>query len=61
MARKSQRSEVFNKRKPIRNESRFVLNITVFSKPKTILSEIHLLSTPDSKRGKVFGKVSVTF
>lgn len=32
----------------------------MFSKPKTILSERHLLSTPDSKRGKVFGKVSIT-
>ena len=44
--------EVFNKQKRIRNESRFVFNIThypVFSKLKTSLSEIHLLLTPNRK------------
>ena len=42
------------------NENKFILNITyhsVFSKLKTVLSEIHFLSTPDREHGKIFDKV----
>lgn len=47
--RPESRSDVLNKQKRIRKKSRFVFNITypVFSKLKTILSEIHLLLTAD--------------
>ena len=56
-ARKFSRSEVLNKQKRVGNKNRFVFNITyhpVFSKLKNILSEIHLLLTPDREHGKVF-------
>ena len=49
-ARKFSRSEVLNKQKRMGNKSRIVFNITyhpVFSKLKNVLSEIHLLLTPD--------------
>ena len=44
------------------NKSRIVFNITyhaVFLKLKKVLSEIHLLSTPDREHGKVFEKVPI--
>ena len=44
------------------NKSRIVFNITyhpVFSKLKNVLSEIHLLLTPDREHGKVFEKVPI--
>ena len=45
-----------------RNKSRFVFNITnhpVLSKLKNILSEIHLLLTPDREHGKIFEKIPI--
>ena len=44
------------------NKSKIVFNITyhaVFLKLKKVLSEIHLLSTPDREHGKVFEKVPI--
>ena len=44
------------------NKSRIAFNITyhpVFSKLKNVLSEIHLLLTPDREHGKVFEKVPI--
>ena len=44
------------------NKSRVIFNITyhpVFSKLKNLLSEIHLLLTPDREHGKVFEKVPI--
>ena len=44
------------------NKSRIVFNINyhpVFSKLKNVLSEIHLLLTPDREHGKVFVKVPI--
>ena len=44
------------------NKSRIVFNITyhpVFSKLQNVLSEIHLLLTPDREHGKVFEKVPI--
>ena len=61
-ARKFSRSEVLNKQKRMGNKSRIVFNITyhpVFSKLKNVLSEIHLLSTPDREHRKVFEKVPI--
>ena len=61
-ARKFSRSEVLNKRKRVGNNSRFVFNITyhpVLSKLKNVLSEIHLLLTPDREHGKVFGNIPI--
>ena len=61
-ARKFSRSEVLNKQKRMGNKSRIVFNITyhpVFSKLKNVLSEIHLLLTPDREHGKVFEKVPI--
>ena len=61
-ARKFLRSEVLNKQKRMGNKSRIVFNITyhpVFSKLKNVLSEIHLLLTPDREHGKVFEKVPI--
>ena len=54
-ARKFSRSEVLNKQKRMGNKSRIVFNITyhpVFSKFKNVLSEIHLLFTPDREHGR---------
>ena len=45
------------------NKSRIVFNITyhpVFSKLQNVLSEIHLLLTPDREHGKLFEKVLIT-
>ena len=49
-ARKFSRSEVLNKRKRVGNNCRFVFNITyypVLPKLKNVLSQIHLLLTPE--------------
>ena len=57
------RPEVLNKQKRVGNKNRFVFNITyhpLFSKLKNILSEIHLLLTPDREHGKVFKKIPIT-
>ena len=62
-ARKFSRSEVLNKQKRMGNKSRIVFNITyhpVFLKLKNVLSEIHLLLTPDREHGKVFENVPIT-
>ena len=56
-ARKISRSEVSSKRKGVGNNNRFVFNITyhpVLSKLKNLLSEIHLLLTPNREHWKVF-------
>ena len=61
-ARKFSRSEVLNKRNRVGNNSRFVFNITyhpVLSKLKNVLSEIHLLLTPDREHGKVFENIPI--
>ena len=61
-ARKFSRSEVLNKKKCVGNKNRFVFNITyhpVFLKLKNILSEIHLLLTPDGENGKGFKKIPI--
>ena len=61
-ARKFSRSEVLNKRKRVGNNSRFGFNITyhpVLSKLKNVLSEIHLLLTPDREHGKVFDNIPI--
>ena len=61
-ARKYLRSEVLNKQKREGNKNRFVFNITyhpVFSKLIIILSEIHVLLTPDREHRKAFEKVSI--
>ena len=61
-ARKFSRSEVFNKWKYVGNNSRFVFNFTyhsVFSKLKNVLSEIHLLLTPDREYTKVFERIPI--
>ena len=61
-ARQCSRSEVLNKRKRVGNNSRFVFNITyhpVLSKLKNVLSEIHLLLTPDREHGKVFENIPI--
>ena len=61
-ARKCSRSEVLKKRKSVGNNNRFVFNITyhpALSKLKNVLSEIHLLLTPDREHGKVFEKVPI--
>ena len=44
------------------NKSRFVFNITyhpVFSKLKSVLTEMHLLLTPDREHRKAFEKVPI--
>ena len=61
-ARKYLRSEVLNKQKREGNKNSFVFNITyhpVFSKLIIILSEIHVLLTPDREHRKAFEKVSI--
>ena len=61
-ARKFSRSEVLNKRKCVGNNRRFVFNITchpLLSKLKNVLSEIHLLLTPDREHGKVFENIPI--
>ena len=61
-ARKFLRSEVLNKRKRVGNNSRFVFNITyhpVLLKLKNVLSEIHLLLTPDREHRKVFENIPI--
>ena len=61
-ARKFSRSEVLNKRKSVGNNNRFVSNIAyhpVLSKLKNVLSEIHLLLTPEKEHGKVFERISI--
>ena len=52
----------FNKQKRVANKNRFVFNMTyhpVFSNLKNILSEIHLLLTPDREHRKVFEKIPI--
>ena len=59
-ARKFSCSEVLNKRKRVGSNSRFVFSITyhpVLS--KNVLSEIHLLLTPDREHGKVFENIPI--
>ena len=61
-ARKFLRSKGLNKRTRVGKNSRFVFNITyhpVLSKLKNVLSEIHLLLTPDREHGKVFEKTPI--
>ena len=56
------RSELLNKRKSIGNNNRFIFNITyhpVLLKLKNVLSEIHLLITPDRKHRKVFERIPI--
>ena len=51
-SRKFSRAEISNEQKRVRNENRFVFNITyhpVFSKLKTVISEMHLLLTLDQE------------
>ena len=48
-ARKFSRSQVFNKGKHVENKS-----LSVFSKLKNVLAEMHLLLRPDREDGKVF-------
>ena len=55
-------SELFNKRKRVGNNSRFVFNTTyhpVLSKLKNLLSEIHLLLRNDREHGKVYKKIPI--
>ena len=61
-ARKFSNLEVLNKQKRVGNNSKFVFNITyhpVLSKLKIVLSETHLLLTPDREHGKVFEKIPI--
>ena len=61
-ARKCSRSDVLNKRKRVGNNSRFVFSITyhpVLSKLKNLLSETHLLLTPDREHGIIFERILI--
>ena len=61
-ARKFLRSKLLNKRKGMRNNNRFIFNVTyhpVLLKVKNIPSEIHLLITPNRKHGKIFERISI--
>ena len=61
-ARKFSKSEVLNKRKSVGNNNRFVFTITyhpVLLKLKNVLSEIHLLLTPDREHRKVFERIPI--
>ena len=61
-ARKFWRSEILNKRKNVGNKNCFLFNITyhpVLSKLKSVLSEIHLLLTPDREHGKLFERIPI--
>ena len=60
--RKFLMSEVLNKRKSVGNNNKFLLNIwyhPLLLKLKDILSEIHLLLTPDREHGKVFERIPI--
>ena len=61
-ARKLSRPEILKKQKLAGNKNRLVFNIPyhpVFSKLKNVLSEIHLLLTPDWEHEKFFEKVPI--
>ena len=61
-ATKFSMSEVLNKRKSVGNNNRFVFNIMdhpLLLKLKNVLSEIHLLLTPDREHGKVFERIPI--
>ena len=54
--------EVLNKQKSVGNNNRFVFKITyhpVLLELKNVLSEIHLLLTPDREHGKVFERIPI--
>ena len=56
------RAEGLNRQRRVANKNRFVFNITyhpVFSNLKNILSEIHLLLTPDREHRKAFEKIPI--
>ena len=56
-------SKLSNKQRRIANESKIVFNITyhlAFSKLGTILSEIHLLLTPDKVYEEIYEGISIT-
>ena len=61
-ARKFLRAEVLNKQQIVGNNIRFVFIITyhpVLSKLKNVLSEIHLLLTPEIEHRKVFQRMPI--
>ena len=55
-------SDVLKKRKSVRNNNRFLLNISyhpLLLKLKNVLSEIYLLLTPDREHGKIFERIPI--
>ena len=53
------RVQILKPRKFSRSEVFSITYLRVFSKLKNVLSEIHLLLTPDGKHGKAFEKIPI--
>ena len=61
-ARKYKRTELLYSQREEVHKNKLVFNITyysIFSKPKNILSKIHLLLTPDREHSKVFENIPI--
>ena len=61
-ARKLKKAEILNKPKDKIKEKRLVLNVTyhpAFSKLKKVMSNIHILLTPDQEHNRVFKEVPI--
>ena len=61
-ARKLKKAEILNKPKDKIKEKRLVLNVTyhpAFSKFKKVMSNIHILLTPDQEHNRVFKEVPI--